>query len=139
MLSELNLSDASLVFVMAVLKLLKMATGMRALLDTVVQALPQVKQTSLPNDLSFLHPFSKGLIPVESSKWRLLYCAGNCLKVESEFSCHSWGQRSPQTDVVQVILSITGVQLTSVLLWVNETRLDFWRRTNFFPSPLASL
>lgn len=27
----------------AVLKLLKMATGMRALLDTVMQALPQVK------------------------------------------------------------------------------------------------
>lgn len=44
--SELSVSDTSLVLVMAVLKLLKMATGMRALLDTVVQALPQVKQTS---------------------------------------------------------------------------------------------
>lgn len=31
-----------------VLKLLKMATGMRALLDTVVQALPQVGQRLLP-------------------------------------------------------------------------------------------
>lgn len=30
-------------FLTTVLKLLKMATGMRALLDTVVQALPQVK------------------------------------------------------------------------------------------------
>lgn len=29
---------------MTVLKLLKMATGMRALLDTVVQALPQVNE-----------------------------------------------------------------------------------------------
>lgn len=44
--SELSVSDTSLVLVVAVLKLLKMATGMRALLDTVVQALPQVKQTS---------------------------------------------------------------------------------------------
>lgn len=51
--SELSLSDTSLVLVVAVLKLLKMATGMRALLDTVVQALPQVKETSFPKDSPF--------------------------------------------------------------------------------------
>lgn len=54
--SELSLSDISHVFLLAVLKLLKMATGMRALLDTVVQALPQVKPTSFPQD-SLSAPF----------------------------------------------------------------------------------
>lgn len=62
---ELSLSDSCLVLVVTVLKLLKMATGMRALLDTVVQALPQVKQTS-SKDSRFLHPSSKGLIFVEA-------------------------------------------------------------------------
>ena len=55
--SELSLSDTSHVFLVTVLKLLKMATGMRALLDTVVQALPQVKPTSFPQDsLHFFFP-----------------------------------------------------------------------------------
>ena len=112
--SELSLSDTSLVLVVAVLKLLKMATGMRALLDTVVQALPQVKQTNSPKGSPFLHPFSKGLILVESQRWCLLCCAGNCLKVMSKFSCHSRGYSSPQIGVVQV-MSITEVQLTSHL------------------------
>ena len=113
--SEISLSDTFLVLVVAVLKLLKMATGMRALLDTVVQALPQVKQTSSPKDSPFLHSFSKGLIPVESQRWYLLCCAGNCLKVMSKCSCHSWGYSSPHVDVVQVIVSVTGLQLTSHL------------------------
>lgn len=65
---ELSLSDTRLALVVAVLKLLKMATGMRALLDTVVQALPQVKQTSSPKDSCFLHPSSKVLILVETQK-----------------------------------------------------------------------
>lgn len=56
--SELSLTDTSLVLVVAVLKLLKMATGMRALLDTVVQALPQVKH--LPKRLSSSVLFPKG-------------------------------------------------------------------------------
>lgn len=51
--SELSLRDPSLVLVVAVLKLLKMATGMRALLDTVVQALPQVKESNCPKDSPF--------------------------------------------------------------------------------------
>lgn len=113
--SELSPSDTSLVLVVAVLKLLKMATGMRALLDTVVQALPQVKQTSFPKDSPFPHPFSKGLILAESQSWCLLCCAGNCLKVMSKFPGHSQGYGSPQIGVVQVLMSITGVQLTSHL------------------------
>lgn len=112
---ELSLNDTSLVLVVAVLKLLKMATGMRALLDTVVQALPQVKETSSPKDSPFLHPFSKEFILVESQRWWLLCCAGNCLKVMSKFSRHSWVHSSPQADVVQVSVSVTGVQLTSHL------------------------
>lgn len=39
----------------AVLKLLKMATGMRALLDTVMQALPQVKPDALTRDFWFIN------------------------------------------------------------------------------------
>jgi len=59
--SELSLSDTSHVFLVTVLKLLKMATGMRALLDTVVQALPQVKPTSFPQDSLHIF-FPKGSI-----------------------------------------------------------------------------
>lgn len=82
--SELSLTDTSLVLVVAVLKLLKMATGMRALLDTVVQALPQVKH--FPKRLSSSVPFSKGLILVGSQRWCLQSCVGNCLQVMSKFS-----------------------------------------------------
>lgn len=116
------LTDISLVLVVAVLKLLKMATGMRALLDTVVQALPQVKH--LPKRLSSSVPFSKGLIIVESQRWCLLWCAGKCLKVMSKFSCHSWGYSSPCICLLQ---------------HVKEVRLDPWIKVDFFPSCLDSV
>ena len=47
-----------------VLKLLKMATGMRALLDTVVQALPQVRAApppTWPSSVSHWPPGGRGL------------------------------------------------------------------------------
>lgn len=113
---ELSLTDISLVFVVAVLKLLKMATGMRALLDTVVQALPQVKH--LPKSLSSSVPFSKGLILVEFQGWCLLWCAGNCLKVMSIFSCHSWGYSSPRISLLQ---------------HVKEMRLEPLEKDRFLP------
>lgn len=107
--SELSLTDTSLVLVVAVLKLLKMATGMRALLDTVVQALPQVKH--LPKRLSSSVPFSKGFILMESQRWCLLWCADSCLKIMSKFSCHSWGYSSAHL---------------FFLLHMKEMRLDSW-------------
>lgn len=55
-------------FVVAVLKLLKMATGMRALLDTVVQALPQVKHISFPTDSPFQHLFFQRVTSLHVSK-----------------------------------------------------------------------
>lgn len=42
-MSPLAWAEGAALGLPAVLKLLKMATGMRALLDTVVQALPQVR------------------------------------------------------------------------------------------------
>lgn len=42
----MTLNDADPFASVSVLKLLKMATGMRSLLDTVIQALPQVKRSA---------------------------------------------------------------------------------------------
>lgn len=50
-----SLFPLSLTHTHTVLKLLKMATGMRALLDTVVQALPQVHTHTLTHCLFLLH------------------------------------------------------------------------------------
>lgn len=54
-------------FLALVLKLLKMATGMRALLDTVVQALPQVGRGSVPSEGGHREPSIVSLAHIPSS------------------------------------------------------------------------
>lgn len=64
----------------AVLKLLKMAVGMRALLDTVMQALPQVQCSAtlfnyLRHVLPLSHPriYLKEMFPVRASMFSCVF------------------------------------------------------------------
>lgn len=59
-------------FVPTVLKLLKMAVGMRALLDTVMQALPQVRRSGLSSRVGSL-PNTFQAVPEFTSFLRLMF------------------------------------------------------------------